>query len=478
MAPEIWGGEGGPPSDLYGLAATYVELRQGRPALQFGRGADVMFAHLDGLLDFADFIGEAERAALSKAMARMPEDRHPTCLAFAEELAAALGRSVVKRSGRVPVPAARPVPTPSERATGTIAPGQETRMGAGTVRTGTPPLPLKPPTPETRVAQDTAPDTRVRPPRPPSKRGLIVAAVATAVLLGAVGFVIWMVFGGGGQPTGDTRPTNDTGTGGGNSWPIGNGITLIAANTGGDGGPKVIVPTGTEAEPGAAMIDVAGRGKRPQWVVARRGPHAVRFRLITPTGAANLPEPFYIAESKVWNKLYRESRDELPAAGELGGDDAPVVNITANDAAAFAAKLGGRLPTPDEWDHAAGYYTRGNLGGPVVAGGEAGRTHIAMPVATHGPDADRARNQFDLIDMATNGREWTSAVLPKRGEPFRIVAGPAFQPKDLVVLRGRTYTHRTPLTYEMMKYEEKEPQTGFAGVTSPYTGFRVLLPLP
>ena len=37
MAPEIWGKEGGPPSDLYALAVSYIELRQGHPPCKASR---------------------------------------------------------------------------------------------------------------------------------------------------------------------------------------------------------------------------------------------------------------------------------------------------------------------------------------------------------------------------------------------------------------------------------------------------------
>ncbi|MDB5310527.1 MAG: hypothetical protein JWO38_4729, partial [Gemmataceae bacterium] len=138
---------------------------------------------------------------------------------------------------------------------------------------------------------------------------------------------------------------------------------------------------------------------------------------------------------------------------------------------------GGRLPVPDEWDHAAGFHDRRDQLAPVRPGGLT-RVGLAEPAPAHGPGAAAARNQFDLIDMAGNGREWTAGVLPERGQPIRVIAGATFAPKDLVVLRGRNYTLRGPLTYDVMTYEQTEPQTQFAGVRSPYTGFRVVLPVP
>ena len=42
----------------------------------------------------------------------------------------------------------------------------------------------------------------------------------------------------------------------------------------------------------------------------------------------------------------------------------------------------------------------------------------------------------------------------------------------------RTYTAAAPLSYTDLAAEQKESQTQFAGKPSPYTGFRVVLPLP
>jgi hypothetical protein len=462
MAPEIWGGEGGPPSDLYGLAAAYAELRQGHPPFQFGRGADVMFAHLEGHFNFADFLGEAERAALRRAMSRNPENRHPTCLAFVEELCAALGRSFsARKSSLLPVPGPRAVPA---KGSGSVVTSTDTR--AGTARTDAPP--------KKTITAAPSVDRPSRPARRGSNTRLIAVGAVTAGLLAAVGFVLWLLFGGSpgsSEPTGATQPTGarPTSTGG--------GVGTQPTNPGGGGpqptkksdtnGRRQVKPEGTEPDPSEPLVPIAGDADAPLWVTARPDGHAIRFRLITPGGGGPAVLPFYVSESKVWNKLY----------GKAGNEDAPVVNVTANDAAAFAAKLGGRLPTPAEWDYASGMHERRGLPGPLVAGGLEG-VRIPEPAPTHGPAADRARNQYGLIDMAGNGREWTAAVLPGRGNPLRIVAGAGFKPGDFVVLRGRNYTSRTPLTFKMIEDEQADPQTGFAEVPSPYTSFRVVLPLP
>ncbi len=49
---------------------------------------------------------------------------------------------------------------------------------------------------------------------------------------------------------------------------------------------------------------------------------------------------------------------------------------------------------------------------------------------------------------------------------------------DRVVLRGRNFTLPTPLTPEKLKFDQADPQAAFAGKPSPYTGFRMVLPIP
>ena len=51
MAPEVWGGEGGPASDLYSLAVVYTELRQGRVPLKPRPFLEAYYRQLRGRLE-------------------------------------------------------------------------------------------------------------------------------------------------------------------------------------------------------------------------------------------------------------------------------------------------------------------------------------------------------------------------------------------------------------------------------------------
>lgn len=107
--------------------------------------------------------------------------------------------------------------------------------------------------------------------------------------------------------------------------------------------------------------------------------------------------------------------------------DHPVVHITWNDARAFAAWAGGRLPTEAEWEHAA----RGGLGDVPFPWGDTAPNDIdhfpcniwqgQFPQADLGRDGYRATaparsfqpNGYGLYNMVGNVWEWTS-------QPFKV----------------------------------------------------------
>ena len=89
MGPEVWVSEGGPASDCYSLAITYVELLQGFHPLAKGSLPEVIRAHEQGLFQFDNIIGEEERRVLWRALAKQPGKRYGSCTEFVTALAAA-----------------------------------------------------------------------------------------------------------------------------------------------------------------------------------------------------------------------------------------------------------------------------------------------------------------------------------------------------------------------------------------------------
>jgi hypothetical protein len=138
--------------------------------------------------------------------------------------------------------------------------------------------------------------------------------------------------------------------------------------------------------------------------------------------------PFYIDRTEVSVASYAEfcvdARREQPAAGDKRSD-LPAVNVNYEDAAAFAAWAGKRLPTRSEWTEAA----RGGPGAPLPWGTEtnlrlanvrASRTdrRTVTPVDSY-PDGASA---CGAINMVGNVWEWTSESRPPREDEFRSYA--------------------------------------------------------
>jgi serine/threonine protein kinase len=460
MAPEVWGKEGGPASDLYSLAVSYVELRQGHPPVRAAQMTEMMFAHLEGDYQFDELIGTRERKVIARAMARTPAERYPSCLAFVEALSGAL--PTAPRSGAVPVPP--PLPRSSAKIPRPPTPEPEWRKQAGTARTVA--------TSDIGTVADRPSRVRVRPlrPPPPPVWKLVLAGALTLLLVAAVAFGLWLVWHNSTMPS--TEPADEeaaagtTTTGKDDKKQDTTGGKTNDGKGGGNGDPKVtdqlVTPKGAVRDAAAKEVRLPDGRRAHDWVVVTLGEQDVRFRLITAG-----PAPFYVMESKVWNALYRAGGFTPTPGSVANGPNAPVTEVTADEARRFAAALGGRLPTPQEWDAAAGL---GMVTGrdEVTRSGQP-RVRLARPAPTHGPDAGTDSNEFGLRDMAGNGREWTSGKATD--------VNPQADP-DLVILRGRNYTLSRGLTFEALRFEQATPQTQFATARSPYTGFRVVLELP
>jgi eukaryotic-like serine/threonine-protein kinase len=94
-APEVVRREESEQSDQYSLAASYTQLRLGRPIVLTNHLSDrisTMTAFLEGDPDLEPWL-DGERDVLLKALAKDPVQRYPTCLTFVQEL----GRVVDRR---------------------------------------------------------------------------------------------------------------------------------------------------------------------------------------------------------------------------------------------------------------------------------------------------------------------------------------------------------------------------------------------
>jgi serine/threonine protein kinase len=419
MAPEVWGGEGGPASDQYSLAYAYTELRQGRPPLKSRPFTELQKAHQAGDFEFTDTVTERERSVLRRAMASQSHHRYPTCTAFVADLAAAVdipfaGGSIRNNTPRV---------NPSLSAifgSGTAV--SETGDHGGT---------------DTIAPTGTVVIEEQKPKRAPRWRLVLMLAICCIPPVTVLGVCVWLgsMFGWGKIPPAE--------------WPV-------------EGPPRA--PNGTHPDNDAKSLTLAD-GSAWDWVVATVRGEKVRFRLVAPQTGPAVP-PFYISETKITNRLYS------------GGDDTPVVNVTAFQAREFAQKtFGGDLPSDDEWDHAVGFFDPHDQLTPTLPPGRAWVDKPDPgPVKRPTPEADV--NRFGLLDMAGNGREWTRTVLTRTGEKRDLAAGPLAD-TDKLILRGRNYTLDRPLSFAILEKERAtQPQAATPTAGSPYTSFRVVLKLP
>jgi formylglycine-generating enzyme required for sulfatase activity len=173
-----------------------------------------------------------------------------------------------------------------------------------------------------------------------------------------------------------------------------------------------------------------------------------------------------------------------PGTAEAVLPDHPVVQVSWNDALAFAKWCGGRLPSEAEWEHAA----RGGLGDVRYPWGDEdpddaafhpcniwqGRFPMHNTVADGwrhtAPAQSFAPNGYGLYNMVGNVWEWTA-------EPFRVksLKKSVAQRKDAMrgfkLLKGGSYLcHRSYCyRYRIAARTGNSPDTA-----TPHQGFRVV----
>jgi len=131
------------------------------------------------------------------------------------------------------------------------------------------------------------------------------------------------------------------------------------------------------------------------------------------------------------------------------------------------------LPTPAQWDTAAGLYRRGGRitsgDGDEIAIGRAN----AVPVGTMSSDI----TPEGIHDMAGNGREFTRQIWTPPDQPIRLMPVPP-DTDGLIILRGRMFTLARPLSHADLLAEQDQPQSQDLQQPSWYTSFRAVIELP
>ncbi|MBI5787344.1 MAG: formylglycine-generating enzyme family protein [Candidatus Schekmanbacteria bacterium] len=188
------------------------------------------------------------------------------------------------------------------------------------------------------------------------------------------------------------------------------------------------------------------------------------FDCCTPSRKINLPA-FYIDKYEVTNEQYKKFLDATnhtppePWGGNnfpAGKAKHPVVNITWEDASAYAKWAGKRLPTEAEWEKAA----RGTDGryfpwGNKFEKSAANTDESGKGTTTAAGSYEAGKSPYGVYDMAGNVWEWTADYyLPYPGNTY----ADEFYGKERYVLRGGSFAD---LNYDALTFIRSKftPQT-------------------
>ncbi|MBI3473109.1 MAG: SUMF1/EgtB/PvdO family nonheme iron enzyme [Candidatus Solibacter usitatus] len=124
-----------------------------------------------------------------------------------------------------------------------------------------------------------------------------------------------------------------------------------------------------------------------------------------PAHPVRITRGFWMGQTEVTHGAYNRFARESGRPGAGGsGDQMPAVNVIWNDATAYCAWMGGRLPTEAQWEYAARAGSREARYGPLAEiawhrSNSGGRAHEV---------AGKQPNAFGLHDMIGNVWEWVS----------------------------------------------------------------------
>jgi serine/threonine-protein kinase len=270
-------------------------------------------------------------------------------------------------------------------------------------------------------------------PAPPAKKRVVlplaVGAVVFLMLAGAGGW--YFLLGPGAKPRASGKVTQATPT------------PPPAAS------PEPTAATSTLPEPPPGMVYVIGGPLR-----IGRDEGGDPFDMPAYTYIA---PPFFMDKTEVTNAEYQKFVDATnrPAPPIWKGahfpdgqDNYPVTDVTWEDAKAYAAWAGKRLPTEEEWEFAARgtdgrLFPWGNKPQPDAANVKGAGESKLMPVGQFPSGA----SPFGLLDMIGNAWEWTASDL-KAYPGGKLPAVEGYN--NLKVIRGGSYEtkpEQTTATY-------------------------------
>ena len=179
---------------------------------------------------------------------------------------------------------------------------------------------------------------------------------------------------------------------------------------------------------------------------------------------------FYVDETEVSNKEYKQFVDATGHAAPRSADfttssDNPVAGVTHEDAQAFAAWAGKRLPTEEEWEKAA----RGIDGRPYPWGQEPWTSGVPTRLQPVNSFPDR-KGPYGALNMAGNVFEWTASTFPAGDAEFadmRSLLGTPNFSKTWYTIKGGSFSPHGEVFFQCFM------RRGFpSDQQSPVIGFR------
>jgi formylglycine-generating enzyme required for sulfatase activity len=217
------------------------------------------------------------------------------------------------------------------------------------------------------------------------------------------------------------------------------------------------------------------RGRNYDWPDTRLAWYPNPLKDDTPVRKLHI-DPFYMDEAEVTNERYaafvKAARHKPPYhwfKGEIakGQEKYPVVNVSWDDASAFCAWEGKRLPTEAEWERAC----RGVAEGRMYPWGD---TDPTAKQAVFNLDSGAAavctkeRSYFGLCDIIGNVWEWTADWYDRNYYEVAPERNPTGPDKGIYrVLRGGSWFDQ-PQLFLTCSYRSWARQ----GERSPTVGFR------
>ncbi len=263
--------------------------------------------------------------------------------------------------------------------------------------------------------------------------------------------------------------------------------------------PRVYLPPGYEAD--GEQIETDASGTRYYKHIRRPldEREKVEFVLVPRNKKEHLQrgepdvESFYISRCKITRGQFRwfaaqETTDEGWKKFANDHEDMPVRGVMVRDAYTFADRLGGRLPSLDQWDKAAGLWHPSRGQDPYWEGPYRGKWSnnkgcaVAIGRLEHplGVDDDGEKDDVSVYGcrgMAGNGREWTRATRGREASFEEIRQGLPRLPD--MILRGWNFkVQEDPLTFAELENQRKlEDHLLLKEVTEtgPDISFRVVL---